>query len=240
LESTVSKLCLQEIDAICFDVDGTLYSLDHFRVHVALRTPFDIRAWRAMERARRGLREDAKAHADVHAIIAQRMGEHLNIPAAQAAQTAHRLVHESWPRLLRKITPFSSLLVALTALKDAEVALVAASDYPSEAKLTALGLGGIPWRAALDASALGALKPRPEIYEAAVAAAGSPAERVLHVGDSSHLDVAGAQSIGMPTVLVGREAGQPSKWRAKPTWAFPSVNKFCKAVCVALVARSSS
>ncbi len=233
-------LDLNHIDAVCLDVDGTLYSLDHFRVHVALRTPFDINGWRAMERARRALRSDENAHDDVHAVIAQRMAADLGLPVETAAGLAERLVHESWPRLLRRITPFSKLRGALEALVGADVRLVAASDYPCRAKIEALDLGDLPWCATLDASALGALKPRPEIYAAAVAAAAAPAERVLHVGDSSHLDVSGAQSIGMPTVLVGRESKRPDKWHATPTWAFPSVNKFCQAVHAALVSRSSS
>ena len=231
-------LSLERYDAVCFDVDGTLYSLDHFRVHVALRTPFDIRAWRAMEKARWAIRSEALAHADVHAAIAAHMGAALGIDANEAHRVAQRLVGESWPRLLRRITPFREIRCTLEALHAAGVALVAASDYPAERKLAALGLGDVAWRGTLDASALGALKPRPEIYVAAAAALGVPAGRVLHVGDSSHLDVAGAQGVGMGTVLVGAEAKRPAKWQATPTWAFPSVNTFCRAIQAAVAQRS--
>lgn len=225
--------------AVSFDVDGTLYSLDHFKVHVALRSTFDIGKWRAMERVRRGIRQNAERHDDLEAVIAERMGKELGISRDEAAAEARRLSDEEWPRLLRKITPFAELRPTLDALVAAGVTLIAASDYPPEAKLAALGLDDYPWRAKLGASDLGALKPRPEIYRAVVDAAGVPASSILHVGDSSHLDVAGAAAVGMDTVLVGRESGKPHEWHHEPTWAFPSVNKFCKAVRAALVARST-
>jgi HAD superfamily hydrolase (TIGR01509 family) len=227
-----------QYDAVSFDVDGTVYSIDHFKVHVLLRSPLEINQWRSMERARRAMRAEGRLHEDIDAAIAAGMATDLGVSPDEAAAFAQKLVHEQWPRLLTKIKPYRGIRPVLEALAAAGITIIAASDYPPGAKLDALGLGDLPWAAVLDAGAFGALKPRPEIFQAIVDASGASPDRVLHVGDSAFLDVGGAQTVGMHTALVGDEAKKPSSWSAQPTWAFPTVNGFCKAVRAALAARS--
>ena len=48
----------------------------------------------------------------------------------------------------------------------------------------------------------GAAKPKPAIFEAALAAAGTQAARTVHVGDDPERDVLGAAALGMRTVWV--------------------------------------
>ena len=49
---------------------------------------------------------------------------------------------------------------------------------------------------------LGAEKPDPAIFREALRLGGAPAEETVYVGDSPHLDVVGARSIGIRTVWV--------------------------------------
>lgn len=49
---------------------------------------------------------------------------------------------------------------------------------------------------------IGASKPHPDMFEAALQQAGVPAERVVHVGDDPDHDVRGAREVGMRTVWV--------------------------------------
>ncbi len=72
---------------------------------------------------------------------------------------------------------------------------------------------------------MGPRKPDPRAFAPALAAAGSPAERCLYVGDSLANDVAGANAAGLRSVLLRRganpapqlefalAAGQPQPWR---------------------------
>jgi putative hydrolase of the HAD superfamily len=50
----------------------------------------------------------------------------------------------------------------------------------------------------------GARKPDPAIFDRALALAGAPPERCLHVGDSLQEDVAGARAAGIEAVLLDR------------------------------------
>lgn len=56
---------------------------------------------------------------------------------------------------------------------------------------------------------VGAAKPDPRIFAAALAKAGVPRERVLHVGDSHADDVAGARAAGLDALWLRREMGGP-------------------------------
>jgi putative hydrolase of the HAD superfamily len=56
-------------------------------------------------------------------------------------------------------------------------------------------------------AAVGAAKPAPEIFDHALALAGVPAGRALHVGDSVAEDVAGARGSGIPALLLRRVGG---------------------------------
>jgi putative hydrolase of the HAD superfamily len=49
---------------------------------------------------------------------------------------------------------------------------------------------------------IGVEKPRPEFFEAILAALGVPAQRAVHVGDLYEVDVVGARSAGLAAVLV--------------------------------------
>jgi HAD superfamily hydrolase (TIGR01509 family) len=52
-------------------------------------------------------------------------------------------------------------------------------------------------------------KPHPAIFRAALEAAGVPAERAVHVGDSYAKDVLGAVGAGMAAMLMARDGASP-------------------------------
>jgi putative hydrolase of the HAD superfamily len=58
-------------------------------------------------------------------------------------------------------------------------------------------------------SETGWAKPHPQLFEAALHTHGVTAAEALHVGDSDHHDIGGAQSLGIATVHVDRAAAQP-------------------------------
>jgi putative hydrolase of the HAD superfamily len=60
---------------------------------------------------------------------------------------------------------------------------------------------------------VGAAKPEPAVFEAALRGAGWPADRALHVGDSLAKDVAGAARAGIAAVLLDRHGAHPDEPR---------------------------
>jgi putative hydrolase of the HAD superfamily len=63
---------------------------------------------------------------------------------------------------------------------------------------------GTHFAAVVNARSAGFAKPDRRIFEAACAAVGLPASRVLHVGDDPDLDVRGALGAGMPCAWINR------------------------------------
>lgn len=88
-------------------------------------------------------------------------------------------------------------------------------------------LEGAGLRDRLDALAIshdvGARKPRPEIFAAALEALGASPAEAIHVGDSLEADVAGAAALGIRTVWITRRVADPEAERARhpgvrPDW----------------------
>jgi putative hydrolase of the HAD superfamily len=99
---------------------------------------------------------------------------------------------------------------ALARLRERGVALVVVSnwDVSLHALLREVGLAGMV-DGAVTSAEVGRPKPAGEIFDAALALAGSPARRTLHVGDSVEHDVRGALAAGIRPVLLRREGAEP-------------------------------
>ncbi len=96
---------------------------------------------------------------------------------------------------------YSDALPAIERLAEC-VPLIAVTN--GNADVERVGLGRY-FSGAINASKAGAAKPAPEIFQQAIAHAGQPAQRILHVGDDPEADVAGAQGVGMPVAWLNRK-----------------------------------
>ena len=109
-----------------------------------------------------------------------------------------------------RFSAHSDAAPALGALRAGGLRLVVASNWDcslpqvlEDARLGQLVDGVI------SSATVGAAKPDPAVFEAALAAAGASAEEAVHVGDSLLHDVEGARAAGVRGVLLDRggEAG---------------------------------
>lgn len=75
----------------------------------------------------------------------------------------------------------------------------------------------------IDSAVVGASKPEPAIFEAALDVLGIEARACVYVGDSLHRDWAGAERIGMPFIWIEHPAmAKPDA--ARPRQAVPSLS----------------
>ncbi len=61
----------------------------------------------------------------------------------------------------------------------------------------------------------GFVKPHPHMYRRALALAGEPAERVVHVGDSLRDDVEGAAAVGIRSILLDRTGASATTFQPR-------------------------
>jgi len=135
------------------------------------------------------------------------------------ADGTHEAVREAMLGAIR-FAAYPDAAPALAALRARGIRLVVASNWDCSLAevLASTGLGG-----ALDAvvpsAKVGAAKPDPRLFEAALAEAGVARERAVHVGDSVEHDVEGARAAGVSAVLVrrARGAGGPAAAARVPT-----------------------
>lgn len=105
-----------------------------------------------------------------------------------------------------QFTPFPEVPETLRGLRAAGRRLVVVSNWDRSLHdvLETAGLGA-QLDGVVTAAEVGAAKPAPEIFTAALAIAGVPANQALHVGDQLDEDVAGARAAGIEPLLVARD-----------------------------------
>jgi putative hydrolase of the HAD superfamily len=97
---------------------------------------------------------------------------------------------------------------ALAELSVLGVRLVCVSnwDYSLPDVLARVGLAD-ELDGVVTSAAVGARKPDPRLFEAALEVAGCAADEALHVGDTPTEDVEGAKAAGIRAVLIDRDGG---------------------------------
>lgn len=199
---------IADIDAIAFDIDGTLYRnfslyrrlgpflVRHARLLIALGKVRD--EIRAIQRANPGVPSE-----DFFAWQAKLLGERIGVGADEAKRLVDTLIYTGWIPLFARVRPCSHAREAFLAFRGAGFKLGLLSDFPPSQKGDVWGLGPL-CDAVLGAEETGALKPSAIPFRALAAALGVEPRRVLYVGNSLTSDIRGARAAGMKTALIAR------------------------------------
>jgi len=199
----------RSLEAVTFDVDGTLYSIRG----MILRNLFFMLPVLSFFRELHKVRDDLRGEGpfdDFRAEQARRLADRLNTTPEQAVRQVQRVIDVHWMRAFRKVRPFKGVRGALTALAERKIPLGLISDYPLDQKLAGLGLADLPWVFSINTEDIGALKPHPAAFLEGARRFGVDPASVLHVGDRADCDVAGALAAGMRAALYHRGSKPPA------------------------------
>src|SRR3954468_21192986 len=140
---------------------------------------------------------DAASLADLRARSAAVLAEAAGVDAAEALGALMGAL---------RFEAFDDVAPALMDLRERRLRLVVVSNWDWSLSDVLGGLGLLPLLDAIVTSAeVGAAKPDPAIFEAALAAAGCSAAEAVHVGDSIDHDVASARAAGIRPLLLARD-----------------------------------
>lgn len=209
------KWAPDQIRAVLFDLDGTLYRQRPLRALMAMELmtlPFTapllasrrLKALRAYRGAQESLRRHASPASAKDQILIAATASGLPVEDVDALVTEWMLQR---PLKYLQYCRAPGLPPFLDRLEAQGVLAGVLSDYPAEAKLDALRLANrfSPVLCSTDPE-VGAFKPSPRGYLRACEIWNlSPAE-VLFVGDRPDVDAAGAAAAGMPCVIMGSAA----------------------------------
>ncbi len=186
-----------QIQAVAFDIDGTLYPYSAMLLKpflVAARHPRFFYHFARIRAALRRIRPIEDFHATQALLLAERMGS----SPEQARSLLDRLVYGELVRSYRTIRPWPGVRQTLAAFRNAGLRLAVLSDFPVEQKVRYLGLDG-QFECALCSEESGYLKPNPEPFLMLAQCMKLPPGKVLYVGDRYGYDVEGAAGVGMQT-----------------------------------------
>ena len=200
------------IEAVTFDVDGTLYDTRSHTVRVGWRLLPHMNLLRTYVRIVEEHR--LRPGPDLLTSIILQTSERTGTPPEVVQRELDRCLQGIWVAALRPRHCPLAITALLHELDQRGIPRAVVSDHPSRRKLTALGLSE-GWSAVVDASALGALKPQPDAILRAASSLGVPPERVLHIGDRDDTDGESARRAGA-RYLDFSAAGQslPRPWTA--------------------------
>ena len=204
---------LHQVRGIVFDLDDTLVSSQAFWTRSVVRTivrallvtPGKIRGIVSSLRSFRAARESTRGEGpfpDLRQEVLKRASLRSGIPASVIQEHVYPLIYGDFMGLDRYCA--AGVPDAIRALKSRGIKVAVLSDYPTEAKLEAAGLGDLPWDLTMDAEELGALKPASATFEMAAERLGEDLSRLVYVGDRADTDIEGAKAVGMHAVQVKR------------------------------------
>ena len=199
---------LNDIKAITFDVDGTLYSVKKLKLLALLSMPHHIKFLKIFSNSRELIRKKNLINKNIEFegfnIFEQQIkmvANELNISNANAEKKINKLIYKKLPELLKYISAFSGVDILLKELTKKEIKFGIISDYPSEEKINRLNLNFYNWEFMISGDRENYLKPHKRVFEKAVQLLNIKPENILHVGDREDCDILGAKSAGFKTAL---------------------------------------
>jgi HAD superfamily hydrolase (TIGR01549 family) len=207
-----------DVRAVLFDVDGTLYRQQPLRVLMALEIALDsvaglsptraahvVRVLRSFRHTREELRDRGSSTDALEDLQYTAAARQLGIEADTVRRVvAEWILERPLKHMARVRRP--ALQMLLQALTDRGVRIGALSDYPATAKLDALGVAEYFSLALCTTDrAIDAFKPNPKGFRHACDLWGVSPQQVLYVGDRPDVDGAGAAAAGMRCVIIGSD-----------------------------------
>lgn len=190
----------QNIEAVAFDIDGTLY--ENWRLYVRIIPYFlkNLRFFYQFNKVRKILHRTAPL-SDFYEYQARLLADNLHISVQEAHEKINTIVYYGLRRYFKKIKPFAHIEETVKRFKEAGLKIGILSDFPPGQKGNIWGIEKY-CDCILGSEACGALKP--SMYPFALLAEGlsTKKEKILYVGNSIRADVCGAKKAGMMAAYI--------------------------------------
>ena len=225
-------LNLGEIDAVAFDIDGTLYRNLVFYIKVL---PHYLKNWRffmKFNKVRSMLRADKRNERGYNDLFRSQSGflaKELGCTLQEAEQLITDIVYEGLRPYFEKINACKGAQELIHKLKEAGLKIALLSDFPPEQKGDIWGIKK-DCDLLLSSELIGALKPSSKPFEELSEKLEVPVERILYIGNSHAYDVAGPKKLGMKAgwfvPWIRGMFGARSKIADITFWDYKQLDKF--------------
>lgn len=203
------------IQAVGFDIDGTLYPASALYLRMFPASLGHLKLLKAFNRVRHELRELNPTlewhHSDppdlekFHRFQAELTARHLGWDTDRAYKAIDDFFYDKSAACFDRIPLYPQVVETLTLLRSAGLRLGALSDFPCERKLKLMKLFSY-FDTVLTSEETGLVKPDRASFDLMAKRLGVRSDQVLYVGNSEAYDVTGARAAGMQTALITRSA----------------------------------
>ena len=189
-----------EIQAVAFDIDGTLYKELSLNIRVLPRVFRHLYFFINYGRVRKMLRKK-EFYEDFGKAQAELMGKKLKCSPEAAKEKLNNIVYEGLKKYFKRFNAYKGALEFIQRLKEAGVKIAVLSDFPPEQKGDIWGIK--PYcDVVLGSEQIGALKPSPYVFSKLQSDLNVPAENILYVGNNHTYDVVGPKKAGMKAAWI--------------------------------------
>lgn len=192
-------LNLGEIEAVAFDIDGTLYRNENFYLRVIphyIRNLFFFRKYNSVRKILHDSQENLSGYQDFYSTQAKLLSEKMNITQEEASAKLDKIIYTGLKKYFVKMNPCKGAPELIRKIKDAGCKVALLSDFPPEQKGEIWGIKSY-CDVILSTEQIGALKPSTKPFEVMAQKLGVPAEKILYIGNNHTYDVVGPKKLGM-------------------------------------------
>ncbi len=203
------KIGSRNIDAVIFDLDGTLYSLKRLKFRIALRNSGYIRFFMALHKVRKDLAGlDLKSKKAFYTLFLKKMAESTGKNSESIREWYFDIFYKGFISILsEKYKKRDGLDSVLIKIRDDGIKTAVLSDFSFvKDRLGALSINPAYFDFIGSNEDYGALKPSPRPFVAISKKMNISPESILVVGDRDDTDGAGAEKAGMGFYNVGDNA----------------------------------
>ncbi|MCK4613329.1 MAG: HAD family hydrolase [Thermoplasmata archaeon] len=214
MNSRKEEVGWKELEAMTIDVDATLYNYPRMMIPRLFKWGWNVYWIYQLTKARQVIRKEG-VQTDFRKRQAEIISEQTSRDFNRCYSMIEKVLYNGWNVDFKTVKPYKGTKEFLRKAVDNGINIAVVTDYPPHKKLEYMGFMELPWTAIIEGEELGALKPSPIPFQAALRELGleDAPEKVLHVGDSYNYDVIGAHAVGMKTAWLCR------KWRfSKMPW----------------------
>ncbi len=195
------------ITAVAFDIDGTLYPSWRFYIKIF---PFFIKYRRLMSafsKTRKEIRVWQEANPeqlhdkDFFDFQAEIFARFVKEKPEELKNFLENEVYISWRTKFKKIKPYPKAKAAIEALKNKKLKIAVLSDFVPEQKNDIWGILPLCDKV-LGSEYIGALKPSKLVFENLAKHLEVKPEEILYVGNNFEYDILGAKQVGMKTAYI--------------------------------------
>ena len=191
----VQILNFDEIEAVAFDIDGTLYRNIAFYLRMFPHFLKHLSFFKKYNEVRKQLhnRDD---FTNLYSIQSELLAQKLSCTPEEAKNKIDEIVYIGLKKYFLKINSCKGTLKLICKLKDAGIKIALLSDFPPEQKGDVWGIKQY-CDVILSTEEIGALKPSPKPFICLAQKLNVPAEKIFYIGNNHTYDVLGPKKLGM-------------------------------------------